>query len=168
GVLFDIAFGSYNFAWEVAEAAFKQGLPPDIISSDLQQFNAIGPAYSLSHVMSLLMCLGMSFEEVIKAVTTTPAKALGIQDRAGSIRTGAPAELTVCRVVNGHYEIADTEGKMRTADEKIFPVSAFMHDKWYPSDLERCQNEDNWLLQIAEDHIPAATGDLTARQIEFL
>src|SRR5690606_12194291 len=127
-----------------------------------------GPAYSLSHVMSILLHLGMSFEEVIKSVTTTPAKALGIQEKAGSIRPGAPAELTVCRIVKGQYEFADTEGKMRTANEKIFPVSAFVHDKWYPSNLERCQNEDNWLLQIAEDHIPAATADLSGKQLEFL
>ena len=96
------------------------------------------------------------------------AKALGIDDRAGALRPGAPAELTVCRIVKGKYEFADTEGKMRTADEKIFPVSAFMGGKWYPSDLDRCQNEDNWLLQIAEDHVPDCAHDLTARQLAFL
>lgn len=168
GVLFDIAFGSYNFAWEVAEAAFAQDLPPDIISSDLQQFNAIGPAYSLSHVMSMLMHLGMSFEDVIKAVTTTPAQALRLQDRAGSLRPGAPAEITLCRMEEGRYEFADTEGKMRTASRRIVPVAAYKDGRRYDSDLIRCQNEDNWLLQIAEDHVPAAAAGLSVEQLHFL
>jgi dihydroorotase len=168
GVLFDIAFGSYNFSWEVAEAAFAQGLPPDIISSDLQQYSAIGPAYSLSHVMSLLLRLGMSFTEVIKAVTTNPAKALSLQDRAGSLRKGAPAELTVCHIVKGKYEFADTEGRMRDASEKIIPVAAFKDGKRYGTDLARCQNEDNWLLQIADDHIPDAAARLSRAQLRFL
>lgn len=168
GVLFDIAFGSYNFAWEVAEKAFAQGLAPDIISSDLQQFNAIGPAYSLSHVMSVLLRLGMTFEQVIEAVTWAPAKALRIEDRAGSLKPGMPADITVCRTEHGHYEFADTEGKMRDAERKIVPVMVFKHGKRHAIDLERCQDEKNWLLQIAEDHIPSAAAALSARQLAFL
>lgn len=168
GVLFDIAFGSYNFSWDVAEAAFGQGLAPDIISSDLQQFNAIGPAYSLSHVMSMLLRLGMSFEDVIKAVTATPAHALRLEDRAGSLRRGMPAEITVCHIEQGKFEFADTEGKMRAADRKIIPVAAFMGHREYETDLIRCQSEDNWLLQIAEDHVPAAAAKLSQHQFSFL
>src|SRR5690606_28361105 len=101
GVLFDIAFGSYNYSWDVAEAAYSQGLPPDIISSDLQQLNAIGPVYSLSHIMSVLMCLGMSFKEVVKAVTETPAKAISIDKIAGSLKPGMPAEITISKLETG-------------------------------------------------------------------
>lgn len=168
GVLFDIAFGSYNYSWDVAEAAFSQGLPPDIISSDLQQFNAIGPAYSLSHVMSILLRLGMSFEEVVKAVTATPAHALSLQDRAGSLRRGMPAEITICRIIEGKFEFSDTEGKMRSADKKIIPIAAFKDGKRYDTDLVRCQNEDNWLLQIIDDHVPQAATKLSAEQVAFL
>jgi dihydroorotase len=168
GVLFDIAFGSYNFAWDVAEKAFAQGLAPDIISSDLQQFNAIGPAYSLSHVMSLLLRLGMSFEQVIEAVTWAPAKAIHIDERAGSLKPGMPADITVCRIGEGRYEFADTEGKMRDASRKIVPVMVFKDGARHEINLERCQDEKNWLLQIADDHVPDAAAGLTARQLSFL
>ena len=168
GVLFDIAFGSYNFSWEVAEQAFAQGLPPDIISSDLQQFNAIGPAYSLSHVMSILLRLGMSIEQVMEAVTRAPAKAIGIDDRAGSLRPGMPADITVSRIERGQYEFADTEGRMRTATERIVPVAVFKHGRQHPIDLARCQDERNWLLQIADDHVPEAARTLGARELRFL
>jgi dihydroorotase len=168
GVLFDIAFGSYNFSWEVAEKAFAQGLPPDIISSDLQQFNAIGPAYSLSHVMSILMRLGMSVPEVIAAVTDTPARALSLTQSAGSLRAGMAADITVSRIESGRFEFADTEGKMRDANSKIIPIMAFKNGKRYATDLSRCQNEDNWLLQIADDHIPEAVSQLSKLQLGFL
>ena len=35
-------------------------------------------------------------------------------------------------------------------------------------DLERCQDERNWLLQVAEDHEPEAVKRLTAQQLGFL
>jgi dihydroorotase len=168
GVLFDIAFGSYNFSWDVAERALAQGLPPDIISSDLQQFNAIGPAYSLAHVMSVLLRLGMSFEQVIEAVTAAPAKAIHLTDRAGSLKAGLPADITVCKIESGSYEFADTEGKMRDADRRIVPVAVFKRGQRHEIDLTRCQDERNWLLQIAEDHVPAAASKLAPRQIAFL
>lgn len=168
GVLFDIAFGSYNYSWDVAEAAYSQGLPPDIISSDLQQFNAIGPVYSLSHIMSILMCLGMSFKEVVKAVTETPAKAIGIDKIAGSLKPGMPAEITISKLETGKYEFFDTEGKSRIGTQRVVPVCAYLKGKRYDSDLTRCQNEDNWFLQIAEDHIPDAVNQLSEQQMVFL
>ena len=168
GVLFDIAFGSYNFSWDVAEKAMAQGLPPDIISSDLQQFNAIGPAYSLSHVMSVLLRLGLTLPQVVEAVTWAPAKALRIDDRAGCLKTGMPADITVSRLEAGRFEFADTSGVMRDASERFVPVRVFKRGRPHPIDLVRCQDEKNWLLQIAEDHVPAAAQALDARQKGFL
>jgi dihydroorotase len=168
GVLFDIAFGSYNFSWDVAEQAFAQGLAPDIISSDLQQFNAIGPAYSLSHVTSVLLRLGMTLSEVIAAVTWNPARAIHIDDRAGSLRTGMPADITVCRIESGHYEFADTEGRMRDANQRIVPTMVFKRGVRHPIDLTRCQDESNWLLQIAENHLPSGIERLGSRELGFL
>lgn len=168
GVLFDVAFGSYNFSWDLAEQAFAQGLPPDIISSDLQQFNAIGPAYSLAHVMGILLRLGMTLQEVVRAVTSKPAEAIQLSDRAGSLKPGMPADITVFRVESGTFELADTDGKLRTADRRIVPVMAFKDGQRYGSDLARCQDERNWMLQIAEDHVPAAVSTLQPQQLDFL
>ena len=74
GVLFDVGFGAYNFSWDVAERAFAQGLIPHVISSDLQQFNVTGPAYSLANVMSVMLRLGLSLTEVIERVTSIPRR----------------------------------------------------------------------------------------------
>ena len=61
--LFDVGFGGFNFSWRVAERAWAQGFFPDIISSDLQQFNVAGPAYSLANVMTCFLKLGMTLQQ---------------------------------------------------------------------------------------------------------
>ena len=151
-----------------ADRAFEQGLPPDIISSDLQQYSALGPAFSLAHVMSILMKQGMSVPAIVKAVTDAPARALHIQDRAGSLAPGRPADITVSRIERGRFDLADTQGVVRTAGERFVPVMAFKNGVRHDSDLTRCQDERNWVLQIVEDHVPAAARSLTPRQIAFL
>lgn len=168
GVLFDIAFGSYNYSWEVADRAMEQGLPPDIISSDLQQFSALGPAYSLAHVMTILLHQGMSMPAVIKAVTEAPARAIKLTDRAGSLAPGMPADITVCRIEPGRFELADTQGVTRTADRRIVPTIVFKNGMRHEIDLLRCQDDKNWILQIAEDHVPATARSLGARELGFL
>ena len=96
GVLFDIGFGGYNFSWEVAEKSYAQELIPHIISSDLQQFNVLGPTYSLANVMSVFLRLGMSLRDVIERVTVEcrPARCRSTIG-AGSLRPGLPADITV-------------------------------------------------------------------------
>ena len=88
GVIFDIGFGGYNFSWDVAEKAFAQDLIPHTISSDLQQFNVVRPAKSLANVMSAMLRLGMTVQQVIERVTWNAAKAISLTDRAGSLKPG--------------------------------------------------------------------------------
>lgn len=168
GVLFDIGFGGYNFSWSVAEKAYAQDLVPHIISSDLQQFNVIGPAYSLANVMSIFLRLGMSLRDVIERVTIAPAKALGLDDRAGTLKPGMPADLTAFRVESGDFDLADTYNATRRADRRIAPVTAWKAGERIECDMLRCQDERNWLVQIAETHVPAAAEWLSPAQIEFL
>ena len=107
GVIFDLGFGGYNFSWDVAEKAFAQDLVPHTISSDLQQFNVVRPVKSLANVMSAMMRLGLTLPQVIERVTRNPAKAISLTDRAGSLKPGLPADITVFRVNSGEYDISD-------------------------------------------------------------
>jgi dihydroorotase len=168
GILFDVGFGSFNFSWEVATAAFEQDLRPHIISSDLQQFGVVGPVFSLAHVMGIFKHLGMTLGEVIDTVTWAPAKALSLTDRAGSLRPGLPADITVFRLDSGTSDVADTYEKFRPVEGRITPVMAFKRGVRYDSDMTLCQDEKNWVLMIAEDHVPEAAGELSRGQLDFL
>lgn len=168
GVLYDIGFGGFNFSWDVAEKAFAQDLRPNIVSSDLQQFNVIGPVYSLANVMGIFLHLGMSVAELVETVTWTPAKALSLTDTAGSLKPGQPADITVFKIESGEFSVADTYQQNRTVGQRITPVMAFKNGVRYDTDMTRCQDERNWMLQIAEDHVPAAASELSAAQRDFL
>jgi dihydroorotase len=168
GVLFDIGFGGFNFSWSVAEKAVDQGLWPHLISSDLQQFNVTGPTFSLANVMSVFLKLGMPLTDVIERVTSAPAKALSLTDRAGSLKPGMPADLTVFRVEQGQFELKDTRGAARTGSQRIQPAMVFKNGVRIECDLERCQDERNWILQTCEDHIPDRALRFRAPQLVFL
>ncbi len=48
------------------------------------------------------------------------------------------------------------------------PTITFKNGERIDCDMERCQNERNWLIQIAEDHEPEGMKKLTGAQIAFL
>jgi len=168
GVLFDVGFGGYNFSWSVAEKVMAQGLVPQIISSDLQQFNVLGPVYSLAHVMGACMRLGMTVRDVVERVTSNPARALALDDRAGALKPGMPADITVFDVEPGEFQVQDTSGRSRATNSRLLPRMAFKDGKLIRCDMERCQDERNWLIQIAENEPPAAMARLSDVQRRFL
>ncbi len=168
GVLFDIGFGGYNFSWDIAEKALAQGVMPHIISSDLQQYNVLSPAISLANVMSVFLRLGFSLPEVVARVTANAAKAIHLEDRAGSLRPGLPADISVFRVEAGAFELLDCFKKKRSADRRIVPVMAFKDGRRFDCDVTRCQDERNWFMQVAEDAVPPAADRLSGAQLRFL
>jgi dihydroorotase len=168
GVIFDLGFGGYNFSWDVAERAFAQDLVPHTISSDLQQFNVVRPVKSLANVMSAMMHLGLPLADVIGRVTSRPAKAVRLSDRAGSLRPGLPADITVFRVDSGEFDISDCYTRVRKADRQIVPLITFKNGVRFDVDLAMAQAERNWFLQIAEDHLPEAARALSESQRTFL
>ena len=168
GVIFDLGFGGYNFSWSVAEKAFAQDLIPHTISSDLQQFNVVRPVKSLANVMSAMLHLGMKLPDVVERVTRNAAKAIRLTDRAGSLTPGLPADITVFQVNSGEFEISDCYTQSRKADKEIVPLITFKNGKRFDCDMALGQDENNWFLQIAEDHIPNRAKSLSDPQRAFL
>jgi dihydroorotase len=168
GVIFDLGFGGYNFSWDVAEKCFEQDLIPHTISSDLQQFNVVRPVKSLANVMSAMLHLGLTLPQVVERVTRNPAKAISLTDRAGGLRVGLPADITVFRVDTGVYEISDCYTKVRKAERQIAPLLTIKNGKRFDADMMMGEDESNWFLQIAEDHVPVAAERLSDRQRIFL
>ena len=168
GVLFDIGFGQTNFAFDIAERGMAEGIMAHTISSDLQQYNVLGPVFSFANTMSCMLAVGMSLEDVIEACTIAPARALSIDDRAGSLAVGMPADVTVCDVENGDFEYVDCFQQTRTGQQQIVPVMALKNGKRYDSDLELARDERNWLPIVREDAAPDAAANLDPQQKAFL
>lgn len=170
GVWFDLAFGGFNFSFDVAERLMDQGIVPSTISSDLQQINVTGPVYSLMHVMSALMAIGMGLNDVLRRVTVNPAEQLGLTDKAGSLRPGIPADVTVIDLQSGDFLFDDTTGKTRRGTQLIVPVVTIKAGEIVYPNRELAEAESNWSMEgsMAYDEIPANANLLDEEQRVFL
>ena len=96
GVYMDDCHGRVHWSYPNLQNAFSQGFYPDIISSDLVRVSEYTrPGFSLLYAMSVNSAAGMPTEKILQSVTYTPAKSLGIEEKAGVIREGAPADVAI-------------------------------------------------------------------------
>jgi dihydroorotase len=118
GVLFDIGHGAGSFDFGVAEAMLKAGFPPDIISSDVHVLCIDGPAYDNMETMSKFLYLGMNLPDLVRAVTATPAKALGRPDLA-DLSVGSTGDATVMRIEEGRFTFTDVSSQTRVGRQRF-------------------------------------------------
>ena len=122
GVVFDVGHGRRHVNFEVARAAFAQGLFPDTISSDLNTPASQGVARDLPHTMAKFLNLGVPLAEVIRSVTARPAAVI---DRAGVLGTLAPGsigDVAVFEHERGDFEFEDNDGHRMGGRERLTPV----------------------------------------------
>ena len=119
GVIFDVGHGSASFSFHVARVALDEGLPPDVISTDLHGGSFSRRALDLPTCMSRYLALGLDLADVIAAATINPARALGMEDEIGSLRVGGPADVTVLELVDGEFTLLDAEDTPLSADRKL-------------------------------------------------
>ena len=77
---------------------------------------------SLLEYTAMLFKLGFSLDDVVRMTKQTPARVLGIEDRAGSLGVGMPADVSVLKATEGEYKLADTTGVSRVGDLALEPV----------------------------------------------
>jgi dihydroorotase len=121
GVLFDVGHGAGSFTWPIADAAMADGFLPNTISSDLHRFNVAGPVHDLVTTLSKFLLLGLSLEDVIAMATTAPASALRRTGTLGSLAIGAEADVTILGLEEGRFELTDSAGTTREAQQRLVP-----------------------------------------------
>ncbi|XP_064598947.1 deacetylase Atu3266-like isoform X2 [Liolophura sinensis] len=131
GVLFDVGHGQGSFSWPVAELAAKEGFWPDIISTDLHTGNFKGPAYDLPTVMTKFLAIGMPLEDVVRATTCTPAKAIGRAHDIGSLAIGHVADITALKLEDCDVALEDCHGQQRRVKRNLYPVSVWRAGKQF-------------------------------------
>ena len=103
------------------------GAGPDTISSDIHVFSGNTPGMPyLTWVMSKLLNLGMSLEQVIAAATVNPAKVINRMPKLGTLQVGAPADVSVLEVVEGPVEFVDTRNNKRQGNIHLKPATVVM------------------------------------------
>jgi dihydroorotase len=126
GVLFDIGHGAGSFSYRVARAAISQGFAPDTISSDLHAHNIGGPAYDQATTLSKLLHVGMELAGVIRATTSTPARAIRREHTMGALAPGRDGDLSVFELRSGRWALPDAAGATEVVERLLIPRMAVL------------------------------------------
>ncbi len=123
GVILDTALGKNNFNFEVARRGLAQGILPTTISTDLGDMNLRGPVYGLTVTMTKFLGLGLDLAQVVAMTTANPARALGEDNRIGSLRPGMEADVSILEVQTGKWRLEDSEAQVLEVDSLLAPVT---------------------------------------------
>src|SRR5262245_53950720 len=138
GVLMDVGHGLHNLNFDVARKVLDQGMHPDGVSTDGHRGNRAGPVYDLPTTMAKLMALGFSLKQVIEMATANAARLLGRSNELGTLRVGAPAEISVLKIEDREWQAVDSQKGTIPAHQSIIPVYAIRGNTIYePLPAER-------------------------------
>jgi len=122
GVVFDVGHAGVHFDLEVARAGLAQGLAPTTLSTDIVRPMVARRVYTLPDVMSEFLGLDMPLDEVIRAVTEAPARAIGEEGRLGTLVPGAMGDAAVLELESGAFMYSDHAGRELHTTRRIAPV----------------------------------------------
>jgi dihydroorotase len=118
GVIFDVGHGAASFWFRNAVPAWRDGFPPDSISTDLHMANVNGPVVSMLQTMNKFYSMGMSLEETIRRSTVNPARIIRRPD-LGTLSPGAEADVAAFRALEGDFSFADCGKAKLTGHRKL-------------------------------------------------
>ncbi len=118
GIVFDLGHGGGAFTWKQAVAATKQGFVVDVISSDLHIQSMNSGMKDMSNVLSKVMALGISLQDVIKKATWIPAKTINRTD-LGHLSEGAVADVAVFSLRQGDFGFLDVRKQKIKGNTKL-------------------------------------------------
>jgi dihydroorotase len=121
GVWFDTAHGRMNFSFDVGRRIIDQGLMPHCISTDLTVPGRVNTVHSMTEMMTRFLGLGFTLPQVVTMCTANPAKAIGAQDRLGSLAVGRQADISVLNVQAGDWVVHDILGSPLRVDRAFAP-----------------------------------------------
>ena len=122
GVWFDTAHGRMNFSFDIGQRVVDQGLLPHCISTDLTVPGRIRTVHSMSEMMTRFLAMEFTLEQIVTMCTANPAKAIGEQDRLGSLAVGRQADISVLQVNDGDWVVYDVLGASLRVDKAVVPA----------------------------------------------
>jgi dihydroorotase len=121
GVWFDTAHGRMNFSFDVGRRVIEQGLLPHCISTDLTVPGRLHTVHSMTEMMTRFLGLGFTLAQVVTMCTANPARAIGAQDRLGSLAAGRQADISVLELREGDWTVYDVLGEGLRVTRAVVP-----------------------------------------------
>lgn len=113
GVVIDAGFaGHIHTDFAVFRQAVALGILPDTISTDITRASAYkrGGRFGMTMCLSMARTAGMTEEDIFRAVTSTPAKVLGKENRWGCLKEGGCADIAVLKYTHEGFCLTDRAG----------------------------------------------------------
>ena len=130
GIRFDIGNGRMgHITWGVAEQALRQKFLPDTISSDWTDAARKDQVFDFPNVLSKFLTLGMPLDQVIERATIQAAHTFPAFGDLGTLRVGAPADISILELRNGDFEFVDNANTPRKGTTKLFAHATVVSGK---------------------------------------
>ena len=153
GVLFDVGHGGGSFLWPVASRAVQQGFVPDTISTDLHAESIRIQQSTMPNVMSKLMLLGMSLDDVLVRSTVNPAKAIGRYPELGTLGVGRVADIAVLEPQTGVFVFKDAWPAKRLGTKRLESVMTIRAGKIvYQLGAHKANDPDTTIYDLLFKH----------------
>jgi dihydroorotase len=121
GIRFDIGNGRVgHITWDVAAQALRQKFLPDTISSDWTDLARKDQVFDFPNVLSKFLALGMPLDQVIERATIQAAHAFPSFGDLGTLRVGAPADISVLELRSGDFAFVDNANTPLKGTTKLF------------------------------------------------
>ena len=121
GVYFDFGNGRVaHFTWASVEHALDQRVLPDTISSDWTDAGRADQVVDFGNVLSKFLMLGMSTDQVIARGTVNAATVFQAFKGLGTLRVGAPADVSILEMRTGKFEFVDNANTKKTGNRRLF------------------------------------------------
>jgi dihydroorotase len=118
GIIFDVGHGGGSFLFSQAIPAIKQGLKPNTISTDLHTGSMNAGMKDMLNIMSKLMNIGLTLQEVVAASTWKPSQIIK-KPELGNLSVGALADVAVFSLDKGNFGFIDVDRYKITGDKKL-------------------------------------------------
>jgi dihydroorotase len=121
GVWLDTAHGRMNFSFDVGRRVLDQGLLPHCISTDLTVPGRLQTVHSMTEMMTRFLGLGFTLPQVVTMCTSNPARAIGEQQRLGSLAVGRQADISVLDLREDDWMVYDVLGAGLRVSKAVVP-----------------------------------------------
>jgi dihydroorotase len=148
GLKIDVGHGSH-FSFAMARKVLDAGILPHTIGADMHGYNthlpsddaaaaghlfAGGSNFSLASAMTGLLACGVPLETIVPMVTSHAAALLGLGGDIGTLRPGAPADISVLADQRGRWILRDNEGTEAVAERLLRPMFCLRGGRRFDAD----------------------------------
>ena len=121
GIRFDVGNGrAGHFTWDTMADGVKAGFLPDTTSSDWTDAGRAEHVVDFPNVMSKLLMLGVPLMQVIAMGTSNAAATFPAFKGLGTLRPGAPGDVSILELREGAFDFIDNVNTKRTGKQRLF------------------------------------------------